>query len=94
MRSRYTAYALGGYGDYLLHTWFPATARGLTAAELSGKSHDWCRLEILDKAQTGDNGEVAFRAYYRAADGSPGVLHERSTFKRNRGRWYYVGARV
>ena len=25
------AYALGNYGEYLLHTWFPATARGLTA---------------------------------------------------------------
>ena len=29
MRSRYAAYALGNHGDYLLQTWFPATAGGL-----------------------------------------------------------------
>ncbi len=33
MRSRYSAYALGNYGDYLLETWFPATAKGLTAKD-------------------------------------------------------------
>lgn len=30
MRSRYSAYALGGYGEYLLKTWFPPMASGLT----------------------------------------------------------------
>ena len=30
MRSRYSAYALGGYGGYL-KTWFPEKAKGLTA---------------------------------------------------------------
>lgn len=94
MRSRYTAYALGGHGEYLLRTWFPATARDLTAAALSEKSLDWCRLEVLDKSRSGDNGEVEFRAHYREADGAPGVMHERSTFKRNSGRWLYVGATV
>lgn len=94
MRSRYTAYALGGYGDYLLQTWFPATARELTAAALSEKTLDWYRLEVLDKAQSGDNGEVEFRACYREADGTPGVMHERSAFRRIKGCWFYVGGRV
>lgn len=94
MRSRYTAYALGGCGDYLLHTWFPATARGLTAVGLSEKTLDWCRLEVLHKSQSGDNGEVEFRAHYREADGTPGVMHECSVFTRNSGRWLYVGGRV
>jgi SEC-C motif-containing protein len=94
MRSRYTAYALGGHGDYLLQTWFPATARGLVAAELSEPSHDWCKLEVLGTSQTGDNGEVTFRAHYREADGTPGVMQECSVFKRLDGRWYYVDGQV
>ena len=94
MRSRYSAYALGGYGEYLLQTWFPATAQGLTAAVLSQRELDWQRLEIVSKSQRGDNGEVEFRAHYRNADGTEGVMHECSAFKRNSGRWFYVGGRV
>lgn len=94
MRSRYSAYALGGYGDYLLQTWFPATARELTAMELSEHTHDWCKLDVLEKSQQGDNGEVEFKAYFRVDDGELGVMHECSTFKRNKGRWYYIGAKV
>lgn len=94
MRSRYTAYALGGHGEYLLRTWFPATAGGLSAAALSQRELDWYRLEILDTAQCGDNGEVEFQAHYHNKDGTPGVMHERSTFKRAGNRWFYVGGRV
>jgi SEC-C motif-containing protein len=97
MRSRYSAYALGGYGEYLLATWFPATARGLTAEDLSQRSVNWCALEVLAKSQQGDNGEVEFKAYFREAgddNSEPQCMHEHSTFKRNSGRWYYVGGRV
>jgi SEC-C motif-containing protein len=97
MRSRYSAYALGGYGEYLLATWFPATAGGLTAVELSQRNLDWCALDVLGKSQQGDNGEVEFKAYFRALgddNGEPQCMHEYSTFKRNSGRWYYVGGRV
>ena len=94
MRSRYTAYALGGYGDYLLRTWFPATAQGLTAASLSQREVEWLGLEVLDTVQRGDKAEVEFRAHYRNADGSPGVMHERSVFTRTAGRWFYVGGQV
>ena len=51
MRSRYSAYALGGYGDYLLETWFPATAKGLTVEALSLRTCEWVELEVLDKSQ-------------------------------------------
>ena len=96
MRSRYTAYALGGFGDYLLRTWFPATARGLTAVDLSERLHNWCKLDVLAKSQEGDNGEVEFKAYFQAANDAQGldVMHEYSTFKRMQGRWFYVGGRV
>jgi SEC-C motif-containing protein len=53
MRSRFCAYYLGGFGDYLLATWFPPTAKGLTALELSKKDHDWQSLELLHKSQKG-----------------------------------------
>lgn len=94
MRSRYSAYALGGYGDYLLQTWFPATAQGLDAASLSQRSLDWYRLEVLDKSQQGDKGTVEFRAYYHQGDGEHGVMHEKSSFVRAGGRWLYVGGEV
>ena len=60
MRSRYTAYALGNYGEYLLATWAPVKRKGLTAASLSEKSLDWVKLEILNSDQKG-NEENGFQ---------------------------------
>ena len=94
MRSRYCAYALGGHGDYLLETWFPATAGSLTVPQLSERTQDWQRLEILDKQQRGDSGEVEFRAWYLDRQGRERCQHERSEFRRVSGRWLYVGAIV
>ena len=94
MRSRYSAYALGGYGDYLLNTWHPATSQGLISPELSQKQHDWLQLEVIDRAQEGDSGEVEFKASYRDKNGQVQVLHERSSFTRVAGRWLYVGGEV
>ena len=68
MRSRYSAYALGGYGDYLLATWFSATAGELTAAALSEKSVDWRGLEVLSSEQHGDKATVEFKAHYLEID--------------------------
>jgi SEC-C motif domain protein len=94
MRSRYSAYCLGGHGDYLLQTWFPATARGLTVESLSERSCDWLRLEVLDKSQQGDQGFVEFNAWFRRDNGEQDVLHEKSVFQRVAGRWLYVGGEV
>lgn len=94
MRSRYCAYALGGHGDYLLRTWFPPTARGLTAPELSQRSCEWLQLEVLAKQQRGDKGFVEFRARYRDSAGREQVLQEKSVFQRSTGRWLYVGGEV
>lgn len=94
MRSRYSAYALGGYGDYLLETWFPATAKGLTANELCLRTCDWVELEVLNKSQKGDQGMVEFNAWFHDAQGDKQVLHEKSVFQRINGRWLYVGGEV
>ena len=48
MRSRYSAYALGNHGEYLLRTWFPPTARGLSAAILSAVSYTHLTLPTSD----------------------------------------------
>jgi len=94
MRSRYSAYALGNHGDYLLRTWFPATARGLSAERLSRRDVQWTGLEVLAKSQQGDSGSVEFRASFRHPDGSEQVLQEVSVFQRSGGRWLYVGGEV
>mgnify|MGYP002713162114 CR=1 FL=1 len=94
MRSRYSAYARGGFGDYLLRTWFPATAQGLTAAQLSRKECDWLRLEVLTHTQQGNQGTVEFKAYYRDSRGESKILHEKSVFQRIGKRWFYVGGEV
>ena len=98
MRSRYTAYALGGLGQYLLKTWFPFTARDLTADELSQQKYHWIKLEVLNRQQSGDEGTVEFKAHFRALDDAEdqpdGTLHEISEFRRINGVWLYVGGRV
>lgn len=95
MRSRYSAYALGGYGDYLLASWFPVTAAQVSAADLSLPGCDWQGLEVLDKSQKGDEGMVEFKAYFTEHGATDmKTLHERSVFKRINGRWLYVGAEV
>lgn len=94
MRSRYSAYALGGYGFYLLGTWLPTMTRGLNEVELSQKNQDWCGLDILHKSQQGDNGVVEFMAHYHLPEGGQSYLKEKSIFKRLNGRWLYVGAEI
>lgn len=90
MRSRYTAYALGGYGEYLLSTWLPENTQGLSAESLSEKTLDWIKLEVISSSQKGDDGVVEFKAYYKDEDGKKKILHEISSFKRVERRWFYV----
>ncbi len=96
MRSRYSAYALGGHGEYLVSTWLPASAIGMSASELSEKTIDWQRLEVLSSSQQGDNGVVEFKAWLGKSPHSDelDVMHEVSEFVRINSRWFYVGARV
>lgn len=81
MRSRYSAYAVGDT-DYVWRTWHPRTRP-------TQVTHDprttWTGLEVLEA----DGEVVEFRAHHDGADG-PGTLHERSTFARRAGRWFYV----
>jgi len=92
MRSRYSAYALGRHGAYLLNTWLPERRVGLSEIELSARSINWSRLELVAKSQNGNEGLVEFNAFYLDDDFNEQVHHEKSYFQRVHGRWYYAKA--
>lgn len=88
MRSRYSAFALG-IEPYLRTTWSAATRPREVDLDAAVR---WRRLQIVDTARGGpddETGVVEFRAAFRSPDGA-GVLHERSRFAREGGRWVYV----
>jgi SEC-C motif-containing protein len=89
MRSRFSAFALG-LDSYLLSSWHPST-RPATFEVDDGTT--WRKLQIVDTVDGGlddETGVVEFRASYRDHGGTAGVLHERSRFERDSGRWSYV----
>ncbi len=90
MRSRYTAFTQGNVA-YLCQT---VAGRALKkfdskAAKAWIDRITWQGLEILDFSQNGDQGEVEFIARY-IENQSFCAIHERSRFKKQNGRWYYV----
>ncbi|WP_110598599.1 YchJ family protein [Salinicola lusitanus] len=95
MRSRYTAFALGGLGGYLVSTWDPgALDPTLTSAALDQRDQQWLGLEIVDVRTAGARATVEFKARFRPRRAVPAgpdqTLHERSRFHRHRGNWLYV----
>ena len=91
MRSRFSAFALG-LAPYLLATWHPSTR----PESLDLDDVTWRRLQIVETVAGGagdTEGIGEFRASYRGADGA-GLLHERSRFVREDGRWFYVDGDV
>ncbi len=88
MRSRYTAYAIGA-PDHIFRTWHPATR----PAEVEHDSSvQWIGLEVLAISGGDVEDMVEFSAHWRSGEGrsrQSGQLHERSTFVRRAGRWFY-----
>lgn len=87
MRSRYTAFARRD-SVYLRDTWHPGTRP--ETVELDDGTR-WQGLEIVsaDGAPGDRRGRVEFRARWRQG-GTTGVLHERSRFVFQSGRWWYL----
>jgi SEC-C motif-containing protein len=84
MRSRYSAFAVGDPA-YLLATWHPRTRP--RSLELDPDVR-WTGLEIVATAggsMLDSEGTVEFRA--SRVDGEQ---HERSRFRREKGRWFYL----
>ncbi|RZO19808.1 MAG: zinc chelation protein SecC [SAR92 clade bacterium] len=93
MRSRYSAYALGGFGEYLLKTWFPPMAKNLRVSELSEKTQQWIKLDVLGSGHTGTEGWVEFKAIYQTNSGKS-IMHEKSVFTRIEHQWFYIGGEI
>lgn len=92
MRSRFTAFARGDVA-HLLRSWHPDTRPRTLELDPARR---WERLEVLDRTGGGlfeTQGVVEFRAHHRDG-GRAGVLHERSRFVREAGRWVYLDGAV
>ncbi len=93
MRSRFTAFVRGDLA-YIDNTHAPEARDGFDRAEAERQNStvQWTRLEIRETAAGGpddDTGTVEFAAHYKSPAGA-GVHHERSVFRREDGRWFYV----
>lgn len=90
MRSRYTAFTLGNLA-YLKHTLSKAEQADFDMTEEDLAASTWQSLDIkdLEAGLEGDErGVVEFVARYKAS-GTQHMIHERSTFCREDGRWVY-----
>jgi SEC-C motif domain protein len=95
MRSRYGAYALG-LADYIIDTTHPSNPHYNENHILWKKdllffsdNTQFDGLEILDQSTSGDNGIVTFRAIL-SSEGRDISRTERSTFVREKGKWFYL----
>jgi SEC-C motif domain protein len=90
MRSRFEAFR-DGDADWLRASWHHSTRPA--SLDLT-QNPRWRGLQIVDTVagtETDDTGIVEFKAtYFRQQDLQ--VLHERSRFVREDGRWYYLDA--
>lgn len=91
MRSRYTAYTQANM-DYIQHTMRDSALANFDAkdAKTWAKSVKWLRLEVIKSSVNGDDGHVEFKAYY-SYQHKVSILHENSQFRREEGKWYYIG---
>ena len=87
MRSRYTAFALER-PDHLWRTWHPRT-RPETVEVGGTKWTGLTVLEVVAGVDDDDGGVVEFEARFTDVDG-PGIMRERSEFRRRGGRWVYL----
>lgn len=91
MRSRFEAFRIGD-ADWLSASWHPSTRPERVDLDDNPR---WRGLQIVDVVGGGaddKDGVVEFRATYVQGPGDVRVMHERSRFVREDGRWYYVGA--
>ena len=85
MRSRYSAFTLAK-ADYLIYSDIHASQKDKVDILAFAKGVEWIGLEIVKS----HDDTVEFKAYYKA-NGSLQMLHERSQFIFQEGRWQYAG---
>ena len=87
MRSRFTAYVLQD-ADYLIATTHISERKYYSKTEILkwSKSNTWIKLEIIQVI----DDIVVFKAYYLDEKLQAKIHHEKSTFKKEKDRWYYL----
>jgi len=87
MRSRYAAFVVAD-GGYLFETTH-ACKRKVNSKDAylkSARNTKWLKLEIVAAGLD----TVEFKAFYLNKEFQTEVLHEKSNFKLENGKWYYV----
>jgi len=87
MRPRYSAFVVAD-ADYLYQTTHSSKRKNHAKKTYlsSAKNTKWLKLEIVFSAFD----VVEFKAYYLNQKFQTAVLHEKSNFKLEDGKWYYV----
>ncbi len=94
MRSRYTAHVQKNM-DHILRTMRGKALKLFDEEKTYSEwfmQTVWNKLEIIDAPDVGkydNDGIVEFKAYYTFQN-EEHVLHERSKFKKEDGKWYYI----
>lgn len=94
MRSRYSAYATVSI-KYLLQTTHRSTRKNHNEKDIKAwaSANKWIKLDVLktEMGQANDNaGVVEFKAFFMDRKHGLQVHHEKSTFLKEDGRWFYV----
>ena len=87
MRSRYSAYATQN-ADYLLNTTHVSQRKYHSKEDILNwsKSNQWIKLEVLNASED----SVEFKAFYIDSDLRAQIHHEKSSFKLENEKWFYV----
>lgn len=94
MRSRYSAFATKNLA-YLRESLDPQNWREMNteANRQWAERATFTGLEILRSEESGNKGQVEFKANY-IWEGEPQVHHELATFRKQQGRWFFKTGRV
>lgn len=93
MRSRYTAFVVKNI-DYLIESLHPKARQDVDKSSIQAWAEDsqWLGLQIVNTQkgqETDTDGTVEFIASYKK-DGQIINHHEKSTFKKEKGRWWFI----
>lgn len=90
MRSRYSAFATH-QADYLLETTHVSERKHYSKEVILewATSNEWTGLQIVNHTEN----TVEFKAFYKDENKVSQIHHEFSTFKKERGRWFFVNGR-
>ncbi|MCU0324418.1 MAG: YchJ family protein [Spirosomaceae bacterium] len=94
MRSRYSAYVVVDV-EYLVKTSHLSQRKNFNRTDIRAwaVANEWQKLEVINtkKGLLDDNdGEVEFKAYFLDENRKQQIHHEKSTFIRENGKWFYL----